>query len=406
MLGFNSQLKTEHQKDTGNSVKIIIARSIEEIEDIRSVWEQMQAQQFRPIPNADINRYLATVAASGDDVQPYVMLIKRDDSPVAMVIGRLEKRRVKCRIGYKELRIPQLQCLTIVYGGIIGELTADVCNELMRGLLDVRKRGEVDLIFFNHLRVDSPICELCKKLSSFLSHSHFAPVEPHWQTQVPDTVEEFYSGISSSRKRKWRYSERRLEKISSSDIKVICYKNPSDINYVMDVACRISALTYKDTLGVGFTNSTLNRSLLKQAAEDGWLRAYVLYTGDSTCAFELDIQYGNTQFAEYAGFDPQYKHGSPGIVLWVKVLEQLCQEPSVSTADYGFGHAPYKKQFGTDYWLEESVYIYAPRLYPVLINILQSSVMGLNAALEYILNKIGFVGWIKRRWRNLLQRND
>jgi len=29
--------------------------------------------------------------------------------------------------------------------------------------------------------------------------------------------------------------------------------------------------------------------------------------------------------------------------------------------------------------------------------------MGLNRGLEYILNKIGLTGWIKRRWRDLLQ---
>ena len=90
-------------------------------------------------------------------------------------------------------------------------------------------------------------------------------------------------------------------------------------------------------------------------------------------------------------------------MLFIKVVEDLIENSNIRVFDYGFGAAAYKERFGTKSWPEASVYIFAPRLYPVIINILQSSVGGINATLHFIVQKIGSVGWLKRRWRNLLQ---
>jgi hypothetical protein len=75
----------------------------------------------------------------------------------------------------------------------------------------------------------------------------------------------------------------------------------------------------------------------------------------------------------------------------------------VEIFDYGFGNAVYKERFGSDSWSEASVYIFAPRLYPIFINLLRSSIRFLNAGLLYVLKKIGSLEWVKRQWRNLLQ---
>ena len=58
--------------------EIITARNFEEIEAIRPIWEQMQCGESRPVPNADIDRYLSVVKTSDDDLQPNVMLLKHD----------------------------------------------------------------------------------------------------------------------------------------------------------------------------------------------------------------------------------------------------------------------------------------------------------------------------------------
>ena len=384
--------------------KIVTVTNFDEIEAIRSVWERMQREEPYPVPNADIDRYLCVIKTSGDDVQPHIMVIERDGLPAAVTIGRIEKRRLDLKLGYKTLFSPTLRCLSIVYGGIIGKPPTEICKVLIDELMNMLRRRQVDLVFFNHLGIDSPVYNLCKTMPCFFSRTHFVSAEPHWQTSIPDSVEEFYNNIPNSRKRRWRRDVRQLEKISSSEIKIVCYHELHDVDYLIDVACRINESTYKSGLAVGFTDSSVNRALLEQSARDGRLRAYILYVGDEPCAFQFDVLYGKAQFTEFGSFDPRWSRGSPGTVLLIKVLEQICQDSEVSIMDYGFGHALYKSKFGTNHWMEENVCIYATRLRPVLINMAMSADLAFCRLLNRAAKSLNMDSWVKRNWRRMIRK--
>jgi len=386
--------------------EIIAATNFDEIETIRPIWERMQKEESYPVPNADIDRYISVIKASGDEVYPHIIVIKCDDHPAAITIGRIEKRRLDFKLGYKTLFSPALSCLSIIYGGIIGKPTAELCEVLISELMNMLCSGKIDLVFFNHLGIDSPVYEFCKTMPGFFCRSHLTSAEQHWQTSIPESVEEFYSHIPNSRKRRWRRDIRQLEKVSSSEIKIVCYQKLSDVNYLIDVACRIVESTYKSRLAVGFTDSNVNRALLEKNARDGKLRAYILYVGDEPCAFQFDVLYGKTQFTEFGSFDPRWSRGSPGTVLLIKVLEQLCQDSEVSIMDYGFGHALYKSKFGTNHWMEENVCIYAPRLRPVLINMGMSADLAVCRFLSNATKALNMDSWIKRNWRRTVRKNS
>jgi len=405
MLAYAKQrIKNGHRQIPPTDLEIVTIRDLEGIESIRSVWEEMQSKEPFPVPNADINRYIALIEAIDDGTLPHVILIKCNGNPVAMVIGRIESRRLNLRLGYKTLFGSTLRCLSVVYGGIIGQPSSELYAVIMDEFMKVLRRREADLVFLNHLRTDSPIYKLYKTTARFWSRNHSVLAEPHWQTNITDTMKEFYSNVPRSRKRRWRRNIRQLEKISPSEIKVVCYRHLSDIDYLSDVACQIEKGTYKKNLGSGFISCPSNRVLLEQAAMDGWLRAYVLYLGDQPCAFQFDVQYKGAQFTEHGSFDPKWSRGSPGIVLLIKVLEELCEERDISRLDFGFGDALYKRKFGTEHWLEESVYIYAPRLRPVLIKTVMSMDLVFSLLRRSVI-RLNMDGWIKRNWRKIIRKN-
>ena len=387
-----------HFKD---GCEIVTATNFEEIAAIRPEWEQMQHKEPFAVPNADVRRYIAGMKALGDEVQPYVVLVRSGGSPAAMAIGRVEQRPIVFKLGYKTISRPTLKCLSIVYGGVIGQPSRELCVLLLGELTNALRRREADMVFFNHLRTDSPISQLCETMPHFATRGHCVLAEPHWQTDIPETVEEFYGRIPKSRKQRWNRNMKNIEKMSSSGVNVVCYRDINDVEYLIDVVCGIEKSTYKNGLNIGFTNSVLNRALLEQAARDDWLRAYVLYAGGEPCAFQLDIRYGKTQFTEYGSFNPRWEHGSPGIVLLLRVLEELCRDPVVCAMDYGFGDADYKEKLGTNCWLEKSVCIYAPRLYPILVNMAMSANLAFSRALCRASAYLDLNSSIKRYWRRM-----
>jgi len=382
--------------------EIKVAKSLEEIEVVRDIWERMQRNESMPVLNADIDHYLSVVE-SLEEVQPYVIVFYYDSNPKAMLIGRIERRRITCRVGYTTIFKPSLRCLSVVYGGILGKPSDQTSAKLLHELTKTLKQGDVDAVFFNQLRLDSPQYHLTRKMPNFLCRCYSPVVEPHWQTRLPDSKEAFYKDMSGNRKRYLRRYTTALENAGSGLVEMVCYRSEDKLDQVISIASEISAKTYKHALNVGFRDDYLTRSLLTRAAKQGWLRAYVLYAGGKPCAFEFGIEYGNVFFPEHIGFDPLLRSCSPGTVLFIKVVEDLIENSNVSVFDYGFGAAAYKERFGTESWPEASVYIFAPRLYPIFVNALWSSTMAVDTFLKYVLNKFGAVGWIKRKWRGLLR---
>jgi len=383
--------------------QIVTARNLEEIEAIRPIWEQMQSNEPYPVPNADIDRYLSVVKTSGDIVQPFVMLVKNNGCPAAMIIGRIEKHRLNLKLGYKTLCKPALKCLSVVYGGVLGQPEGNLCSLLVVELMKKLQSRETDMVFFNHLRISSPFYRAVREMPSFLNRGYLPKAEDHWYMSVPETVASFYQSCSASSRKQYKKCIKRLERAFPGQVRVLTYSQDNHLDEAIKYASQVSATSYQYSMGCGFMDNPHTRTLLATSARKKWLRMHVLFVGDEACAFEVWLQYGRTYFGEGMGFNPKWKKWRVGTVLFLKTIESICANQSVDSVDFGFGDAAYKRSYGSERWEEASVYIFARRLYPAFINILQSSIEALNLGFGYVVNKIGAIDWIKRRWRNLMQ---
>ena len=88
---------------------------------------------------------------------------------------------------------------------------------------------------------------------------------------------------------------------------------------------------------------------------------------------------------------------------WVVDHEDLCEDPELTLLDFGFGDAEYKRRFGDRSWHEEDVLIYARRPRPVLINLVRTAFLGVNAAALALGKRTGVLSRIKNWWRSRLR---
>jgi len=399
-------MKKESDKQLSGEWETIIARNYEEIEAIRPIWEQMQRSEPYPTPNADIDIYLSTVKAVSNGVRPYIILVKQNGEPRAMLIGRCEQHSLNVRLGYKLLFSPKLKCLSVVYGGVFGQPNSDVYSLFIVEISRMLRDREVDMIFFNHLRVDSDVYRMVVAKYGFLCRGWFSRTQQHWSISIPDTMDELYERYSPKNRSNLRRLINRLKKAYPNQVRVMTYTKQEEVQEAIDVMAGISAQTYQSQLNGGFVDTDYIRDMLKLAAKRGWLRACVLFIGEEPSAFELALRYRKAYFGLYTGFDPKWSQFRVGTVMFLNFLESICGDLTVKSFDFGFGDAEYKRLYSDQCRDEASVYIFAPRLYPIFVNALQSSTMALDLALKYILNKFSVVGWIKRRWRNLLRSKN
>ena len=386
--------------------KMVVAESLEEIENIRVTWEQMHRNEPQHTLDSDIDRYLSVVKSTGDDVQPYVVLMEHYDQPAAMMIGRIEKHELKLKLAYRDLLSPRLRCLSVVYGGILGQPDGELCSLLVCELMRQLRSPKIDIVYFNHLRTETCFYQTVRNMPGFLTRGHLPKVREHWRMPVPEKIDQFYLARSRKHRYKLRRAIKRFEDEYSGGSTFAEYTSESDVNDFMEKAADISSKTYQNALGVGIVNDEQEKCLIKAAAVRGWFRGHILFAGDIPCAFLLGLGYKGVYYGISTGYDPAFRSYWPGTILFLKVLESLCADPSIEMFDFYFGDAWYKRCYGTECWPEACIYIFAPRLYPILINALRSSMMGLNAFLHHVVNKIGYVGWIKRRWRDSLQSKN
>jgi CelD/BcsL family acetyltransferase involved in cellulose biosynthesis len=218
----------------------------------------------------------------------------------------------------------------------LGEPDPETYRVMVKELLLILKQRKLDILYFNHVRTDSMLCDCLKQVSVLRMNQ-----DKHWQTILPDSAQEFY-GQSSSRRRYIKRYSKEIEKVCGGQLELCCCTREEEIEELVAESSAISEATYKKVLNVGLADNKVVRSMLVQGARQQRLRSYLLKSNNRTCAFMIGQMYGRIYFPEHVGYDPQLYVCSPGSVLFLKVFEELIQNTAVRIFDYGFGDAVYK----------------------------------------------------------------
>src|SRR5713101_5990305 len=102
--------------ETARQFDARVLGSFDELEQIRSLWNQVEWAG----PDADLDFFLAVASSRPDVERPFVLLINRGESLVAMVVARVERIPFASRIGHKVVHSPLVRSITVVPDGVHG----------------------------------------------------------------------------------------------------------------------------------------------------------------------------------------------------------------------------------------------------------------------------------------------
>jgi hypothetical protein len=389
-------MRNDSDTSLSGGLDVVFVRSIEDIEAIRETWKRLQSNEPYPKINTDIDRYLMMHTTARDDFNPYIMLIKEHGQPCTMMIGLIKKSRLKCAIARKILFTPVLRQLVVVYGGIIGRVTNEICRLVVGELMKVLRQGEVDAVIFQKLETDSLMFRTARTKPGLFSRDYFPKAEQHWYMSVPDNVDQFWKSCSHNRRKQLRKYMRKLENKYSGQVKMVTFSRQEEAEEGLRIAADISAKTYQRAFGGGLVNDSSTRAIFKAAAEKDWLRIYILFVADEPCAFLYVLKYGRICFAEETAYSPKWNDWNVGSIIHLKVVEQICKDPVVDTLDFGFGDVRHKQLGDCRQWMEAPVFIFAPRLFPVFVNLIRTLTVVVTVLTQHIIDAL--------QMRDLVQR--
>lgn len=384
------------------SFTTVVADSLEAVERLRPGWIRLRSSCALATPNADPDRYLTTLRGLAGRAHPYAAMLHQGAEPRALIVGREQVRPGRIRLGYLQLPALSLRSLDIVYGGLITDNSQQAVRAVVDHLRYLIDTGRFEQIMINHLPVGDRIESALSADRALARRSVADTSEPHWRfALVPGSYERTIQRFS----RKHRYNMRRADRLLvdrfAGDVALRRFEKPAQIEELAAGAAQITACTYQAALGAGAVDTTLHRDLLRLEADHGRLRSYWLECEGRPIAFQIAVVYGDVYNLLSTAFLPQYAAVSPGQVLLVRVIRDLC-ESKIGWIDYGFGDAPYKRIYGTKSWDEATVHLYARTVRASSMRIAQHLATGLNRRVSDVAARCGVLTHVKKRWRGRL----
>jgi len=177
-----------------------------------------------------------------------------------------------------------------------------------------------------------------------------------------------------------------------------------ELDQLFDCGGSIAAHTYHVKLRGTFSDTPLWRAQLELEARRGALTGFLLLGGDTPIVFNIGWVDGPFFFPQAVAHLPQYSRFSPGKYLWLRVFEQCCAE-GLEWVDYGFGDAEYKRIYGTECWVEQSVRLYGRTARATVAWLLDVAATRAASGLKFAAERLGILRRIKNAWRRRMSHD-
>jgi hypothetical protein len=319
-----------------------------------------------------------------------------------MLIGLRERRKLPFRMGCFTLCEPEVNVLEFMPGGLRGNASEENCAAFVQQVRRSLDEGDADMALWEQLDVQSPLYRYALQWPPFALRDHFHCVDGHWWLKnFPQSLDAFLMSRNGSQRSKLRRKYKNILAHFAGKVQVRCFRSLMDLEPAIADMEKIASKTDKRLFGLGFFDTPQIREQMAVAAERGWLRVYILYLEERPAAFWRCTVYSGCLQGDHAGYDPVWGELSPGIFLFLNILEGF-REDDIKSIDFGYGNTQFKRCLGDLRCVESRLRIYAPTLRGILLNVLNTATPCATDWAKFLLQRIRCLEWARRASRNRL----
>jgi hypothetical protein len=373
-------------------------RDLHELEALRTIWKSWPGTR-----DSDLDFFSSVVRSRGRRCRPHVIVLTRNAIPDAILIGLCERTKLLFRIGCFTICEPEVNVLEFVSGSLRGNASEENCAAFVRQAMRSLDEGDADVALWQQLDIRSPLHNYVLQWPRFALRDHFPCIDDHWWlSNFPKGLDAFFMSRSRSQRSKLRRKYKNVLARFAGKVQVRCFRSLADLGPAIANMEEIASKTDKRRVfGLGFFDTPQTRKQMVVAAESGWLRIYILYLEEKPAAFWRCTVYGGCLRGDHAGYDPMWSEFSPGIFLFLNILEDL-REDDIESVDLGYGNSQFKSCLGDLRRVESRLHIYAPTLRGILLNLLNTATPCATACAKLLLQRARCLGWARRASRNQL----
>jgi hypothetical protein len=359
---------------------------------LRSRWqellraaEQANAVYASPVWFDHLRRVMAE-----DDLRLFVA--KDGGKVVGIIPVRLGREELQYDVASRALLRRRLKVAEVLGSEPLVPPNWDLYARLCEMLLDTR--FGCDAVYLDTTPIESDFRRFADEAASSLGLLAYSPYGPRpWHlVRFPASENEYLAQL----KGKIRYElKRRTKKLSEhcgGQLEFMRAEDESHVEAFVQGATRVSQNSWQhEIIGTRITDSPEQRERLLSLAERGLLRSYLLSCGGRPCAFVFGYQHEQTYHYAEIGYDREFMHFSPGMVLFHLLVHDLFTHRPPSLLNFGRGDADYKVRFGNVQREDVSIIIFRK-------NLLSSSLVASHSLFRSTVRRLRtVVGKVRKR---------
>jgi hypothetical protein len=360
--------------EAGEKLSVEVAESLSAVEALRSIWSKWSHNL-----DTDLDYYLHNLKSDQTILRPYVISVSQEDVPQAMLVGQVRKCRVSTVVSFVNIRGPEARVLEVDSGGRMGKESNAIDRLLAMQLLRAAKCAGVDLIWFRRLPLRSTLFRELQQLPGVLIQRRVPHTFCYSVLPLTAPAGKRAPVFSGKNLRETRRKTRILQRAFPDAVKFKCFCHPDDLDLGIRDAATASVRSCPHYLGQDSLGDAQIHKDLDFCAGRGWLRVYVMYIGDSPCAYLIGQLYKHTFYCQHAGYDQAFARFSVGSLLTAWALENLAAV-GVEEVDLGAGGQEHNRRLGCRVREEGTVHVYFPTLRGFRANIFVAAAQIVRAA--------------------------
>ena len=369
-----------------NQFTVQTIRDLGEIESIREVWTTWQKTR-----DSNFEFFSGIVRSRGNCCSPHVLVLRRDAKPETLLAGFKHRAKFPIKISSRTVLQPEVTALEFTRGGLLGNASSQNCEALVHAITTSLAEGDADLALWDQLDPQSHLYTHAIQRPGILGRDHCRKLNDHWFQSLPDGLEAFLLTLRHSQRSKLRRKYKKFVTTFAGRIEIRCFQTTEEVGQAIREMEKIARKSIKRRLGFGFFDTLQSREQLLVEATHGWLKIFVLYIDGVPVSFWKGTLYEHCLYADQVGFDASWSEHSPGIFLFLNVIESL-RDSDVNTLDFGTGCGQFYDSFAKVRRSEARVHIYAPTLHALQLNLFYT--LAHHATL--LINRTSSLNWARR----------
>lgn len=355
-------------------------------EDVTAFWRARQAEQDPLKGLTGSSEWFAMMAAGAAG---NALVVRRENGTCCGVVPLLPQA---ARLGGRPCQV-----FRVCGGDFIEEgLGVDDLRNVLRVLMS--HEPQVDAVILDHVQTGTRLALLaaaCGPRSACFLH-RLGGEKPHYRVALPASWDEFCRLRSPESIKKIERRERALSRETGHPTRLLEIRQMTDAEpYARQIVALMNTTWQARHLG-----HTVNLDGMREVAAHGWLRSYLLMSGDQATAFVLGYQGMGGYIYEQVGYDQRFARHSPGTILLYRLIRRLYEADTPRWVDFGEGDAEYKQALANDVIRIQSVMAVRRRLHLRLRLALTAGSGRVIRTLKLLLEKTGIKRKLVRRLKS------